>query len=583
MTFARRPTSLSAPVAAMPLLTDSDPLLTLALVLVCGVAMGAVARRMRLPGITGQILAGVLLGHGVLNVVGEEAIVGLASVTHFALGLMAVTVGAHLNLRRLRNAGKRLGALLVAEALLTPALVFGGLLPLPGMDAPMALLLGTIAVSTAPATIVAMVRETRAKGVFVKTLVAAVALNNMACILLFEIARAYAKAAWGEDAEGALREGLFAPALQLGKAAALGGLAAVAMGWVNRLVVGTHRVATYALAAILLTAGLADYFGVSPLLACLFLGIVQTNLTPDREKIVDRVFADFEPAIMAVFFTLAGMHLDFDRVALAGIAAIVFFVLRVAGKLLAVHWSMRLAGATDALRKNLGMALLPQAGLAIGLVLLVRDDPDLASRTEELSLFVAVVLTVVMMNEILGPILTRIGLSRAGEVGRDRTRLIDFLDEHNIVVDLRAATKEEAIAKLTDLLIHTHHLDTLDRDAFLGSVYEREAQASTCLGAGLAIPHGILPEKTRIVGVMGLSREGLPFEAPDGKPVHCMVLLGTPPDLRDRHLQVLASLVRVVGREGPLRQALFAAVTPAHAYEILHGEESDDFNYFLEE
>ncbi len=568
----------------MSAIPDADPLLTLAVVLVCGVAMGAVAKRLRLPSITGQILAGILLGHSVLNVFGEDAAGKLVPVTHFALGLMAVTVGAHLNVRRLRNAGKRLFVLLVAESLLTPALVFGGLLPLPGVDTPMALLLGTIAVSTAPATIIALVRETRSKGVFVKTLIAAVALNNMACILLFEVARAYARSAWGEDTDGAFHEDLLGPALQLAKAVALGGVMALAMDVVSRLVVSAERLATAALAAILLTAGVADYFEVSPLLACLCLGIVQTNMTPTREKLVDRVFADFEPAIMAVFFTLAGMHLDFERAALAGVAAIVFFVLRIVGKLVSVHWAMSFVGATDALRKNLGMALLPQAGLAIGLVLLVRDDPIFASRTEELSLFVAVVLTVVTMNEILGPILTNLGLSRSGEVGRDRTRLIDFLDEENIVVNLEASTKEEAIARLTDLLIHSHHLDDLDRDAFLTSVYERESQASTCLGAGLAIPHGILPEKSRMVGVMGLSREGLPFETPDGKPVHCMVLLGTPPDERDRHLQVLASLVRVVGREEELREALFAADTSAHAHDILHsGEEAEDFNYFLEE
>jgi mannitol/fructose-specific phosphotransferase system IIA component (Ntr-type) len=244
---------------------------------------------------------------------------------------------------------------------------------------------------------------------------------------------------------------------------------------------------------------------------------------------------------------------------------------------------MWLAGAPEALRKNLGMALLPQADLAIGLMLLAREDPALAAREDTASFFVAVVLTVVAMNEILGPILTRIGLKRSGDLGQDRTRLIDFLEEENIVTGLSAETKSEAIEQLTDLLIHSHHLDALDREAFLESVLRREDEASTCLGAGLAVPHGILPEKTRMVGVMGLSEEGLPFETPDGRPVHCMVLLATPPDERDRHLKVLATLVRVVGREERIRDALFRARSPAHAYEILHGEEAEVFNYFLDE
>ena len=99
---------------------------------------------------------------------------------------------ARLSTRALRGAGKRLAWLLLAESVITPVLVFGAMLALPGLDWTAALLLGALAVSTAPVTIVAIVKETRSKGVFVKTLVAAVALNNMACILLFELARAVA-------------------------------------------------------------------------------------------------------------------------------------------------------------------------------------------------------------------------------------------------------------------------------------------------------------------------------------------------------------------------------------------------------
>jgi len=567
----------------MSQIPNADPLLALALILLAGVALGGVAKRLHLPSITGQILAGILIGHGALNLLDHESIEGLQPITHFALGLMAVTVGAHLNFRRLKNAGKRLGVLVLLESVLTPAFVFTGLYALPGIDTPMAALLGTIAISTAPATIVALVRETRSKGVFVKTLIASVALNNMACILMFEIARAYAVAEWAPEDAGDVATGFLAPALQLGKAAALGGVAALAADLVNRLFSTTERLATSALAAILLTAGMADYLSVSPLLACLFLGIVQTNMNSEREQLVDRVFADFEPAIMAVFFTLAGMHLDFNHIGTAGIAAVVFFTLRVVGKVLSVHWAMSFAGATDTLRKNLGLALLPQAGLAIGLVLLIRDDPILSTHEDAISLFVAVVLTVVTMNELLGPIMTRYGLKRSGEFGRDRTRLIDFLDEENIVTDMQAETKEEAIEQLADLLLHTHHLDGLDREAFLDSVLKRESEASTCLGAGFALPHGILPEGQRMVGVMGLSRDGLDLPTPDNKKVHMMVLLATPPDQRDRHLQVLATLVRVVGRAPEMRDALFAAKSPAHAYEILHGEEAEHFNYFLED
>lgn len=566
-----------------PASSPSDPLFVLAIVLLCGVGAGALARRVRLPGITGQILAGIVIGHGGLDLFAEESFRGITPVTHFALGLMAVTVGSHLNFGRLRNAGKRLGVLLLLEVLLTPALVVGGLLTLPGVGLPMALLLGAIAVETAPATIISLIRESRARGVFVKTLMAAVALNNMACIVLFELARSSARGMWSGPSGSTLVDDLAAPALQLGGAMVLGGGTALALHVFTTFAGRGSAGATGALSAILLTVGGAAYLNVSPLLACLVLGVVQTNMAPARERQIDRIFGDFEQAIMAVFFTLAGAHIDFRHAALAGAVAVAFFALRACGKFAAVRVAMRLAAATEALRKNLGLALLPQAGLAIGLVLLVSEDPVMRERPEALSLFVAVVLSTVMMNELVGPILARIGIARSGDAGKDRMRLIDFIDEEHIVVDLDASEPRDAIARLTDLLVSTHSLAPSARESFLASVHDREAQLSTCLGGGLAIPHGILPPGAGMIGAMGINRRGLPFSTPDGEPVHCIVLLGTAPDERDRHLQVLAALARVVGTDPARRAALFAADTPAHAYEVLHGGEAEGFNYFLEE
>jgi mannitol/fructose-specific phosphotransferase system IIA component (Ntr-type) len=296
------------------------------------------------------------------------------------------------------------------------------------------------------------------------------------------------------------------------------------------------------------------------------------------------VFSDFEPAILAVFFTLAGMELSFEHILEVGLIAAIVFSFRIAGKLLAANWAMRLAGATAKVRRNLGMALVPQAGVAVGLVVLLQEDPEFSQNASGLvSLFVAVVLTVVTANELVGPILTRLALERAGEVGKDRMRLIDFIHEENILTELDVETKEQAIERLVSRMITSHHLDHLDGDELLASVLDREAQVSTCLGGGLAVPHGILPDGQNMLGVMGISREGLKFDTPDGHPVHCMVLLATPDNERDRHLQVLASLAGSIGRDERFQALLYHAKSPAHAYEILHDEEAESFNYFLED
>lgn len=564
--------------SAFESLHNAGPLLLLAIVLLSGSLFGALARRLGLPGITGQIIGGILIGGVGLDLFSEQSIAGLEPLTEIALGLIAVTIGAHLHIGRLSNAVRRLSYLLIAESTITPLIVFGACYGLGGASFELALLFGAVSIATAPATIVALVRETRSKGVFVKTLIAAVALNNTACIVVFEVCRALigTEFSLGSDAlldtDGAVVQ-LIGPAL-------LGASAAIALDRVTRLALGPERLATAAVVALVLTSGLATSLGISPMLACLVLGAVQTNITHSRSHLVDSVFDNFEPAILTVFFTLAGMHLSFDHLEHAGILVLLYFVARFGGKLLAADLALRVARATERVRKNLGLALVPQAGVAVGLVLLIQEDPRFA---EISGLFAAVVLTVVTVNEIVGPVLTRIALTRAGEIGRDRLRLIDFLQEEQILTDFTAPTKEAAISRLVDHMLRTHGLRGVDRQALLASVLERESQGSTCLGGGLAVPHGILPEGEAMVGVMALSRDGLDFESPDGRPVHCMVLLGTAPEERDRHLQVLAALARTVGTDRAFQDQLFDSQSPAHAYELLHGEESEDFNYFIED
>ncbi len=562
----------------MESLHHAAPLLLLAIVLVAGIAFGALARQIRLPGITGQIVGGVLIGRAGLDLFGEASLAGLEPLTDIALGLIAVTVGAHLHFQRLRNAVRRLSYLLIAESLITPLLVFSATYWLGGTSFELAMLFGAVSIATAPATILALVRETRSKGVFVKTLTAAVALNNTACIVVFEICRAAIATHFTLrseslfDANGAL--------LQLAGPILLGGFAALALDRVTRLAVGPERLSTAAVVALVLTSGLATSIGFSAMLACLVLGAVQTNITHSRSHLVDSVFANFEPAILTVFFTLAGMHLSFEHLEHAGILIVLYFVARIAGKLLSADLALRAAEATERVRQNLGLALIPQAGVAVGLVLLIQDDARFADSAD---LFAAVVLSVVAINEIVGPVLTRFALNRAGEVGRDRLRLIDFLQEEHITTNFTATTKEGAISNLVDMLLRTHSLRNVDRETLLATVLERESQGSTCLGGGLAVPHGILPEGEAMVGVMALSRDGLEFETPDGRRVHCMVLLGTAPEERARHIQVLAALARTVGTDRAFQDQLFDSKSPAHAYELLHGEESEDFNYFMED
>ncbi|MHC4262023.1 MAG: cation:proton antiporter, partial [Planctomycetota bacterium] len=412
---------------AEPLLPDAAPMLVLGTVLLMGVLFGAAAKLVRLPSVTGQILAGFLAGGFGLHLVdGKAALTILQPLNEFALALIAVAVGSHLNLRRLRNAGARLTLLLLGELTVLPLVVFAALYL--GTDlgrgeialgATLAGLMAALAIETSPATTLALVKEARARGVLTKTLLASVALSNIACILVFELVQSAA----GGSAEGtgSPSDAALAALETLGLAVLIGGGLAVVLTLLSRHTLRADRLVTYSLVAVVLCSGLSSLVGTSELLSCLLLGLVQTNLIPAREKLVDSVLESFQPAIFAVFFTLAGMKLDPGVLVSGGWIAAVLFGSRTLAKLAVTTAAMKLAKVPERVSRNLGLARLPQAGITIGLLLSIQNDPTLQSGID---LLVAVGLALVTLNEIVGPLRTRSALVRSGESDMDRTRLI---------------------------------------------------------------------------------------------------------------------------------------------------------------
>ena len=560
------------------MIASANSLFALAIILIAGLLGGRIAHLLRLPHVTGQILIGVLIGRSVLNVLSVDVVSHLETVTEFALGFIALNVGEHLNIRTLRNAGRRLFFLMLTESIVTPLIVIAATYPLVG-SLWLPLLLGTMAVSTAPATVIALVKESRARGVFVKTLTAAVALNNIACIVLFAVARTIDSAGLSPDPSRSVGGMLLGPVVQIFESVLLGAAVGFLLILVTRHEVRSDRLSSLSIIALIVVSGFAIHFGLSLLLSCLFLGVTLTNFAPRQRPIGGVNFENLEAAVFAAFFTIAGMELELSHILEAGLLSLVAVVARFAGKCLAARFAMRLAGATQRIRQYLGFALVPQAGVAVGLILLVQADASLETLQH---LFLEIGLTTVMINELVGSIAVHFALRKSGEAGKDRPRLMDFIEEEHIAVGFSADTKENAIRKLADLMIRTHHLD-VDRKEFVTGILEREAKSSTCLGEGLAVPHGILAEGTSMVGVMGISRNGLNFDTPDGKPVHCMVLLATPESERDRHLQVMAGLAGSIGQDPVVREQLYAADSAAHAHDVIHAEASEGFNYYLAE
>jgi mannitol/fructose-specific phosphotransferase system IIA component (Ntr-type)/NhaP-type Na+/H+ or K+/H+ antiporter len=553
-----------------------QPLLSLAAVLICGIIGGELFALLRLPKVTGWIGTGIVLRAASLPGLSPEQLQHFGPLMNFVLGFIAFTVGAALNVRSLRNAHKRLLFLVLGEALVTPLVVGAALYFIGGLSLGMAGLLAAVAIAGAPGTTVLVVQEARARGILSKTLVAAVGLIDMVAVGVFVVAAVYAGGTGQDDTWQIAAQ---AAAVQFGWALAIGAGVAVSVLLLTRTIVSAAFLGPAMVAAILGSWGLAQSLGISSILACTFAGMAVSNIRHATANAAEAYLKPLGGLLFAGFYTLAGMRLDFSVVVPVAGLVVLFFVSRLAGKSLGAFLAMKAAGATELVQRHLGLALLPHGGVAVGLLLLVQSDPALAEVQETV---VAVGLAALAINQLLGPSATRFSLGRAGEVGKDRPRLLDFLTEQRIVTGLSVATKAELITKLADHLYATTDLP-IEKEEFVRRILAREDEASTCLGEGFMIPHAILPEGERIQGVLGLSTKGLDLGASDGHDVHAVVLLATPDVDRQRHLEILSAFASAITRNASLREQLYHARSPAHAYDVLHADRSEELNYFLDE
>ncbi|HSR88670.1 MAG TPA: cation:proton antiporter, partial [Pontiella sp.] len=249
-----------------------NPLLVVSILVSAGFFGGWVAKLLRLPHVTGNILGGVLVGPACLGLIGtHEQLVSLQPLSTFAMSLVAVSIGGHLSYRRIHNSLRRIISISLLEVGCSVILVIGAA-RLFGMDWPTACLIGAIAASTAPATTIALIREMRAKGPFVKTLISAVGLNNILCILLFVMMRTFVASYYESgEAAGKVDDALILSAYHLLGALGLG----VATGWITKVAVSKPKFHDFStiLLAIMLLDGIAAYLQLSPLLVNLFFGV----------------------------------------------------------------------------------------------------------------------------------------------------------------------------------------------------------------------------------------------------------------------------------------------------------------------
>ena len=380
-------------------------LFSLAVIWLAGFLFTRVTRLFNLPNVTGYILSGVLIGPWVLGIIPDTVRGGMGFVTDAALCFIAFDVGRYLHRDRLKTGGRGVLLITVMEAFLAAVIVTLVMRLAFRLSWPFSLLLGAIASATAPASSLMTIRQYRAKGPLVDALIPVVALDDAAALIAFSISAALAEASTSGGA--GVKEALIPAALSLASL-----VVGAAMGLLLSLIITPrrsldHRL-TLAAAFLMGLAGLCAYFDVSPLLGAMAMGAVYANRSSD-----DQLFTQlnrFTPPVMMLFFVLSGMRMDLSALGSAGVIGITYFFVRIVGKMLGAYLGAKMAKAHDTVQKYLGLALIPQAGVSIGLAALASRllPPDMGN------LLSTIILSSSVLYEIAGPACARLALSRAG-------------------------------------------------------------------------------------------------------------------------------------------------------------------------
>lgn len=386
---------------------ETEVILALSMILFAGFIMTRLTNTLNMPKVSGYILAGILIGPYCLNFIPAHIIKDMGFVSDVALAFIAFGVGKFFKKEVLMSTGKRIIVITVSEALGAGVLVTLVLKLVFRLDWGFALILGAIATATAPASTMMTINQYKAKGEFVNTLLQIVALDDVVCLLAFSIVSAVIN---GLEAGNLSVHDVVVPVAYNMLAIGLG----VFCGYfLSRLLVPTRsrdNRLILAIAMLMGLTGLCAAVDISPLLSCMVFGAVYINLT--RDKKLFRQMNNFTPPVMSLFFVVSGMSLDLNALTTVGSIGVCYFLVRIVGKYLGTYLSCLAMKTSPQIRNYMGFALIPQAGVAIGLAFLgQRVLPEATG-----NLMLTIILASSVLYEMVGPISAKAALFLSGSI-----------------------------------------------------------------------------------------------------------------------------------------------------------------------
>jgi Kef-type K+ transport system membrane component KefB len=380
-----------------------------ALAMLGGLLMTRLTRLAKLPNVTAYLIAGVLIGPYVFNLVGSDMLEGFGVITECALGFIAFSIGDEFKLESLKAIGKPAILITLFESVFAVVCTMSITLLL-GFNPIICIMLGALSASTAPAATLLIVRQYKASGPLTDMLLPVVAADDATGLIAYSICVSIAQNMVNHTAFSFAGTVLL-PLLHIAEALLLGAVLGVILAFAHRYFRSHTNRMSLCIAFVMIGVGLADYLGLSNLLLCMALGAVYVNLWNDSERIL-RCIDDWTYPLFMLFFVISGAQLNLSTLPKVGLLGIVYVFARFGGKFLGAWLGGGITKQPAVVRNNLGWALMPQAGVAIGMATMVLKQLP----AEYSQLIQTVILSATLIYEIVGPLAAKSALQRAGEI-----------------------------------------------------------------------------------------------------------------------------------------------------------------------
>lgn len=384
-------------------------LLKISIVLIVGIVGGKVAKLLKLPNVSGYLVAGLLLGPSFFKLVSSYDIDSFSIISELALSVIAFSIGSEFLVKEMKKIGKKVVIITIVEVVGAITIVFAVMYYGFQQSFAFSIVLASMSAATAPAATLLVMRQYRSHGPLTKTILPVVAFDDVLGIMAFGIAISLAKLSVNVS-DLSLIEIILEPIVEIGGSIVLGLVLGFILSKLSKKAGNKDELQVISLAAIGVATALSKVLGFSPLLTNIVMGTALVNMLRNSNRVFGSV-NDFISPFYVLFFTLAGASLDLSILATVGLMGLAYIFARGGGKMIGAWVGAKSVKADPAVTKYLGLALLPQGGISIGLSVLVR---------QQLPQYAVAITTIIMFSvliyEVSGPIFAKIAIHKAGEI-----------------------------------------------------------------------------------------------------------------------------------------------------------------------